>query len=271
MNKLESNAVQEPSFAIAKAFFYAFMAIITIQVVGGVFVLPGYFYPVLNHFMMPFGFFVSFLASIAILLTSTKASTAYLKKELFQKNKSMSILLSIGIWFCFLPIAEYSTTLIPKTGPLEEMYKTLEANFSTLLNYKVAGFIMVCILAPIFEEIIFRGIILKGMLNYKVHPAVAIVVSGIIFGIAHLNPWQFVGAGILGIIFGFIYYRTKSLCIPILLHALNNCLSFGLMLYYGGVEESVFEESHYFIIPGMTIMALLFSYLLIRTTKKINI
>lgn len=268
MSKLVNDSFKEPAFPISKAFFYAVMAILTIQIVGGIFVLPAQFYPLLNHVMMPLGFLVSFICAIAILLTTTQASKHYLKRDILQKFSITSLALAIGIWFCLLPIAEFTTTLIPTTGPLEDMYKMFEANFTMMLEYKLAGFIMVCILAPIFEEIIFRGIILKGMLNFKINPTVAIILSGFIFGIAHLNPWQFVGAGLLGTIFGFIYYRTKSLFLPMLLHALNNCLSYGLMMYYDGMEESLFDLSDLPLLIAITLVGILFCYLLIKTTKN---
>ena len=137
-----------------------------------------------------------------------------------------------------------------------------------MLDYKIAGFIMICILAPIFEEIIFRGIILKGMLNFNINPTTAILINGFIFGCAHMNPWQFIGAGLLGIIFGIVYYRTKSLFLPMLLHFLNNTLSYSLMLMQGDMEGEVFAQRDYLLIGGMTLIGILSVYLLIKKTEQ---
>lgn len=77
------------------------------------------------------------------------------------------------------------------------------------------------IFAPILEEILLRGIILDGLLK-RYSPTKAIVWSAIIFGVMHLNPVQAVGAFILGIALGWLYYRTRSLWPCIFLHFVNN-------------------------------------------------
>jgi membrane protease YdiL (CAAX protease family) len=76
-------------------------------------------------------------------------------------------------------------------------------------------------LGPIFEEIIFRGIVLRGfLLTYT--PKKAIIFSAIIFGVIHGNPFQIWGAIILGLFFGWIFYKTRSIGNTIILHFFAN-------------------------------------------------
>jgi membrane protease YdiL (CAAX protease family) len=83
-----------------------------------------------------------------------------------------------------------------------------------------------CVLAPILEEALFRGILLKGLLrNYR--PAVAIGQSALLFGLVHFNPAQSINALLIGLLSGWLYYRTRSLALCIAVHALHNSLSFG--------------------------------------------
>lgn len=82
-------------------------------------------------------------------------------------------------------------------------------------------FVVGVILAPFFEELVYRGIILNGMLK-KYSPKKAIVVSSLIFGFMHLNLPQGLNAFIIGLIIGTVYYFTKSLYICMLMHAANN-------------------------------------------------
>ena len=89
----------------------------------------------------------------------------------------------------------------------------------------VYSFIAVVIAAPILEELIFRGIILKGFLK-SYSPLKSILISSLLFGLIHLNPWQFIGASILGIFSGWIYYKTNKLTLCILIHLTNNLLAF---------------------------------------------
>jgi membrane protease YdiL (CAAX protease family) len=79
------------------------------------------------------------------------------------------------------------------------------------------------LLAPILEEIIFRGIILKGLLT-RYTPKYAILFSSIIFGLIHGKPLQIWGAVVLGLILGFVYYKTKSIGTTILLHSFANLI-----------------------------------------------
>ncbi|WP_374446472.1 lysostaphin resistance A-like protein [Epilithonimonas sp.] len=141
-------------------------------------------------------------------------------------------LLIFPMMFGMMLIADYTTQLIPTTGDLlGPLYKIYTEEFAKLMTQPVAMVIMTVILAPILEEILFRGIIMKGMINNGTKPVTAILLSAFIFGVVHFNPWQFAGAMLLGLVLGLVYYKTKSLLMPVLLHAFNNLLSAMLMLY----------------------------------------
>lgn len=129
-------------------------------------------------------------------------------------------------------IGEFFTNLLPITGPFwGDLYKMYSGIFNSLALSPVTMILMTSVFAPVLEEIIFRGLIQKGLINKGVSPAVAIVVSSLVFGFIHGNPWQFLGASILGVMLGYAYYRTKSLLLPILLHAFNNLIGSLLIIY----------------------------------------
>jgi membrane protease YdiL (CAAX protease family) len=88
-----------------------------------------------------------------------------------------------------------------------------------------AGPFAVIFLAPMTEEPLCRGLILGGMLKRYSRPK-AIVLSALVFGIAHLNPWQFVSAFLLGLFLGWVVAETGSLLLAILGHALLNATFF---------------------------------------------
>ena len=85
------------------------------------------------------------------------------------------------------------------------------------------GFYAMVIQAPLFKEILFRGVILGGLLAHRT-PARAIVWSAVLFAIVHIDPWQFPAAFLLGIVFAWIVVQTGSLLPAIIGHALNNFL-----------------------------------------------
>lgn len=80
--------------------------------------------------------------------------------------------------------------------------------------------IFAVILAPILEEYIFRKQIIDRLSRYG--EATAILVSAFTFGLFHMNLFQFFYAFGLGVIFAYVYTRTRSLRYPILMHMLIN-------------------------------------------------
>lgn len=77
------------------------------------------------------------------------------------------------------------------------------------------------LVAPFLEEILFRGLILEGLLR-RMSPARAIGLSALAFGLFHVHPIHIVAAGAMGLALGYIYYRTRALWLVILLHGINN-------------------------------------------------
>lgn len=185
------------------------------------------------------------------------------------KINPIHIGLAIALYITALPIAEFSSSLIPTEGVkfLEDLYKSFESTMKIIFKYKIAAFITICILAPILEEFIFRGIILRGMLQKGVKPCIAIILSGFLFGLAHMNPWQFMGAGFLGIIFGIVYWRTKALWLVMFLHFLNNFIAYVVTIKNNSLEESVFEPN-FILISISALISIIIAYFLIKNTNK---
>lgn len=85
------------------------------------------------------------------------------------------------------------------------------------------------IVAPIFEEILYRGIILEGLL-LRNNPYISIVISSLMFSLMHGNLVQIPNAFLGAIVIGVIYYKTKSLLPCIFAHFINNF--FVTIVYY---------------------------------------
>jgi glutamate-5-semialdehyde dehydrogenase len=87
------------------------------------------------------------------------------------------------------------------------------------------GLLLAVIVAPITEEVLFRGIILRGLLG-RWNPWAAIVTSALIFTLMHFNPAQAPIAFALGCVLGWLYVRTRSIGLCMLGHALNNASAY---------------------------------------------
>ena len=113
----------------------------------------------------------------------------------------------------------------PVSMLLPEMSEAMKAAMEMMLNGPTwIVLISVSVFAPFFEEWLCRGIILRGLLK-KVKPVWAIVISALIFGLIHGNLWQAIPAFIIGVILGYVYYKTGSLKLTMLMHCVNNTLS----------------------------------------------
>ena len=115
------------------------------------------------------------------------------------------------IYFLIDPIVD----LIPMPKFFQDLILQL------LSDHSLPSILMLVIAAPIFEELLFRGIILDGLLK-RYSPTKAIIWSAVLFGLVHLNPWQFLAALALGVFMGWVYYRTGSLLATIFIHFIAN-------------------------------------------------
>lgn len=93
--------------------------------------------------------------------------------------------------------------------------------FAQMSDGSLVAVLSVCVFAPVLEEMLFRGVILRGLLQ-RYPPGVAIVHASAVFGLAHLNIYQFCGAMLSGMVMGWLYERTRSLWPGIVLHAAYN-------------------------------------------------
>jgi membrane protease YdiL (CAAX protease family) len=179
-------------------------------------------------------------------------------------------LLIFPMMFGMMLIAEFFTAIIPTTGPFfGEFYQYFLKLMSGMTRDKATLILFVVIVAPVLEEIVFRGIIMKGLINKGLNPMKAIIISAVIFGIVHQNPWQFVGAGLLGCVLGLVYYKTKSLLASILLHAFNNLLS-AILLLTGHTESlaQTFQVSEFLILGAGIVIFGIFYYLFMKKIQS---
>lgn len=121
-------------------------------------------------------------------------------------------------------------------------------NISTSSDYSFLFIFGAVLIGPVIEEVLFRGIILKGfLLNYS--PTVAILLSAILFSLAHVQPTQLFGAFVIGLFLAWIFYKTENLILVIFLHSLANITS---------LLSNYLPSSPYFIPFSILILLFLF-------------
>ena len=124
-------------------------------------------------------------------------------------------------------IATIATAFIVDSlnGIMPETPEWFEDAMSQIMDAPIwITLISVSIFAPLFEEWLCRGLILRGLLQ-KTGPTAAILVSSAFFAVLHMNPWQALPAFLLGVLFGYVYYKTGSLKLTMLMHCVNNTMA----------------------------------------------
>jgi membrane protease YdiL (CAAX protease family) len=133
-----------------------------------------------------------------------------------------------GFWMgLIVSIVTIATAFVaePVSAMLPEMPEYLKDALELLTKGPLwVSLISVSIFAPLFEEWLCRGLVLRGLLKHM-NPTGAILTSAAFFAVLHMNPWQAIPAFILGVLFGYVYYRTGSLKLTMLMHCVNNTFS----------------------------------------------
>lgn len=121
----------------------------------------------------------------------------------------------------FILTLSVSVILLPLEHLLSPDSRTFSDGFGTLL--------MVVLLAPIFEEMVFRAR-LYNILSRNTSPFISASLSAIAFGVVHLQPIVIIEALFMGVIFSYFYLSQRSIFTPIMLHIFNNSIAYALIV-----------------------------------------
>lgn len=139
---------------------------------------------------------------------------------------SQVVLVTIVLTFGYMVGTDYlnylNFKLTTTNSFMKQFYDTLMEALSKMTGGPFwSSFLLTAIFAPVFEEWLCRGMVLRGLLT-RMKPAWAIVVSALFFALIHMNPWQALNAFGIGLVMGYVYYKTGSLWLTMLIHFVNN-------------------------------------------------
>jgi membrane protease YdiL (CAAX protease family) len=139
----------------------------------------------------------------------------------------------LGIQQWLNVVNKWVDTALPPPAWFWEMFdKIFENDFGFW-----GAFMKVVVIAPVVEELIFRGVIMHGLMrNYS--KGAAVFFSGFLFALFHLNPWQFPATFVLGMILGWVMIRTRNIGLCITGHAINNLLVLSSITWIQQIKES---------------------------------
>lgn len=172
-----------------------------------------------------------------------------------------SVLLGIG---CLIGTMLCCTAL----SEMVQLPDWLSADFDAL-SHSTAGICSMVVMAPLVEELLFRGAIQQHLLAQGRSPRTAILLSALLFGVIHINPAQVVFAFLMGIALGWVSWRTGSLIPAIAGHLLNNGMSVVELRMYGSEGMDTYPVGTLVAIAaGGMLLACLLGWVLHRTVPS---
>ena len=177
----------------------------------------------------------------------------------------------VVVWTIILSLG----TILPSEWILESLQVRMsEAQvqmFEQIMG-KPMGYIAIGILAPIAEEMCFRGAILRKLLTMfpKRQHWIAIAVSAVLFALAHFNVVQSLHAFLIGLLLGWLYYRTDSILPGIVFHWINNTVAYVMFNIMPQMDDGklidIFHGNH-----TEMLLALVFSlFIMIPAIVQLN-
>jgi membrane protease YdiL (CAAX protease family) len=114
----------------------------------------------------------------------------------------------------------YATYIVPDVEIQAMLNQLLKAIPDTMPN-NVLLFVAIAVIAPVLEEVLFRGLLQNSLAN-RMPTWAAIAIASAVFGVAHLDFNAFPPLMAMGIAFGYLYHKTGSLLVNIAMHMVNN-------------------------------------------------
>lgn len=162
--------------------------------------------------------------------------------------------------------------ILPLSSHNEEVMKQIQ----NMLTHEHLGvnLLVVAFLPAVCEELLFRGVIYKGLENKK-KPKQAILISSILFGIMHLELIRIPITALLGLSMGYLVYKTGSILLPMLFHLLNNGLAVIVQhLGVGATHDAAIDTSltalQIAMIVGISLLLIGLARIMLKDPKKIT-
>ena len=180
------------------------------------------------------------------------------------KNTLFSIIIiSVGFIIIIDELDRIVYALFGSPDFLSELVEQLK--ITSVLN-GVLIILTIIIVAPLVEEMLFRGFLQKVLEESWEDITKAILVTSLFFALVHLNPYWIVQIYLLGVLLGYLSWRTNSIIPGIILHGLNNGFAVAL-----NNAEDVFNRYynwHNHVNPIWVIFAIIIIFLGFKTLNK---
>lgn len=171
---------------------------------------------------------VTIAICIGVFIIFLKRVTGY-QMQLLSNISFVGMMLAIGCSFLFFLLLDKGLDPIFE-GIFPQSEQDYQEMIQSLTKSPMTSLIQVCVLAPVMEEILMRGVVLGGLKN-SYGTVAALLISSVLFACLHFNMVQTLSAFVCGIVLGLLYIRTNSVFCCMIAHSGYNLISYVVMIY----------------------------------------
>ncbi|KPU27565.1 hypothetical protein TR13x_03230 [Caloranaerobacter sp. TR13] len=156
------------------------------------------------------------------------------------KNISFAVLIGFlfNIFISLILMLIQTSKTFMNSSDIQEVFSNYAENVGFLMDGNIVTVLLIIgILVPIFEEILYRGLIYKRLAE-DINIWAAIIIQAILFGLTHFNLIQGLYTFVLGIILALTYHWVKSIWAPIIIHITFNSANYVVKFILSLVENS---------------------------------
>ena len=177
-----------------------------------------------------------------------------------------SLIFSIGVLIIIDTLDRIIHQIIPTPDYIIDLSGIMQPD--SILGY-VFLFLAVVIVAPIGEEVVFRGFLQKFLEDHWKDITRAVLVTSLFFAMIHFNPFWTIQIYLLGVVLGFLAWKTKSVFPSILLHSINNGAAYILSIFDDtSLNIYLWNEN---VSPVFIFLGFYFIYIGLKSLYKVEI
>ena len=206
---------------------FLLLALVGALLGNGLMALLGKIFP--PEQLAPYATFISYPLMFIPPMIYASAKSMFNERKVAHNPLDRNRYSSGSLLILALPVSIATLALAFMVEPVNMLLPAMPAEIKAAMEQLLDGpfvtsLISVAIFAPFFEEWLCRGMVLRGLLT-RMQPMMAIAISALFFAVLHMNPWQALPAFVIGMLLGWVYWKTGSLKLTMLMHAVNNTTS----------------------------------------------
>ena len=162
----------------------------------------------------------------------------------------------------------FSSSIRTWATDLEAQYKKALMAMTQMrsIGDLILAIVAIAVVPAIVEELYFRATLQKIIIDWSGKPLLAIVITAILFSAFHFSYFGFLSRMSLGIVLGLIYYYTKTIWLPILMHFVNNAIGVSALYAVRNNPKKIDQVmdsnlTFYWVFIGLVALVILFKQL----------